>query len=379
MPSPDAIQPTILIVDDTPENLDILKSVLAADYNVRLATNGTVALRVARMAPLPDLVLLDIMMPGIDGYEVCRRLKTDPLTRDIPVLFITAKCEEVDELQGLADGAVDYITKPISIPIVRARVKTHIELHSTKKQLCQYNERLLHERQMIESIILKMRRTDLFEDRNLRFIVAPVEQTAGDMLLATFAPDGRQLVLLGDFTGHGLPAAIGGPLVTHLFYDQARRGRSGAAILQDINGQLYRQLPTGFFFAAALFEIAADRSQALLWNAGLPDCLLVRAGAPTQQLPSLLPPLGILNAFDPVGGAGLLLSLLPGDRCYAFSDGVVEAASNQGLMFGIDRLQAFLEQPSSSQQPLGLLVQLLTDHTGTTDFADDITLVEITV
>ncbi len=122
------IKSTILIVDDIPSNIKVLGESLKADYKIRLATDGEKALKMAGSSYPPDLILLDIVMPKMDGYEVCRRLKEDATTKNIPVIFITAMAEEEDETKGLAFGAVDYITKPFSLPIVRARVKTHLEL-----------------------------------------------------------------------------------------------------------------------------------------------------------------------------------------------------------------------------------------------------------
>lgn len=126
--------PTILIVDDTPLNLDILKNILSTEYDVKLAINGEVALRVAQKT-LPDLILLDIMMPNMNGYEVCQQLKLDPRTAHIPVIFVTAMNEISDEAKGFEVGAVDYIVKPVSPPIVLARVKTHLALHNQQLAL----------------------------------------------------------------------------------------------------------------------------------------------------------------------------------------------------------------------------------------------------
>ena len=122
------VKPTILVVDDTPDNLALMMELLKDEYTVKLANNGERALKLTAMTPHPDLILLDIMMPGLDGYEVCQKLKADPLTRDIPVVFLTAKSSVDDEKRGLEIGAVDYITKPISPPIVLARVKIHLAL-----------------------------------------------------------------------------------------------------------------------------------------------------------------------------------------------------------------------------------------------------------
>ncbi|MBS4098952.1 MAG: two-component system response regulator [Sulfuricella sp.] len=132
-----AVQPkqTILVVDDTPENIDLLCEVLGSEYRTRTAINGEKALKIAFSSAKPDLILLDIMMPGLSGYEVCRTLKENPDTRSIPVIFVTAMGEAQDEEKGLESGAVDYITKPISPPIVRARVKTHLALYDQKREL----------------------------------------------------------------------------------------------------------------------------------------------------------------------------------------------------------------------------------------------------
>lgn len=122
-------QSTILVVDDTPDNLNLMSNLLNANYKVKIANGGAKALKIALSDFPPDLILLDIMMPVMDGYEVCRQLKLNPKTMDIPVIFLTSKAEVVDETKGLELGAVDYITKPISPPIVLARVKNHLALH----------------------------------------------------------------------------------------------------------------------------------------------------------------------------------------------------------------------------------------------------------
>ncbi len=126
---------TILVVDDTPDNIDVLSGLLRPAYRVKAATSGERALQIARAQPHPDLILLDIMMPGMDGYQVCETLKSDPRTRHIPVIFVTARSEVEDEARGLALGAVDYITKPVSPPIVLARVRTHLRLYDQNRQL----------------------------------------------------------------------------------------------------------------------------------------------------------------------------------------------------------------------------------------------------
>lgn len=135
--SPD--RPTVLVVDDTPDNLSLMSALLKDRYKTKIATNGEKALKIATADPAPDLILLDIMMPGMDGYEVCRRLKAEPASADIPVIFLTAKAETEDEQHGFELGAVDYITKPISPPIVLARVNTHLQLKRVRDFLQDQN------------------------------------------------------------------------------------------------------------------------------------------------------------------------------------------------------------------------------------------------
>ncbi len=128
-------KPRILVVDDEPFYTEVLSNLLRDEYEVESAVTGEEALQKAGTEPLPDLVLLDIILPDIDGYEVCRRLKQNAATREIPIIFLTVKSDVDDEIRGFNLGAVDYIAKPISPPIVKARVRTHVRLARMIRQL----------------------------------------------------------------------------------------------------------------------------------------------------------------------------------------------------------------------------------------------------
>ena len=139
------IRPVILVVDDTPDNLLLMANLLKDSYTVKAANNGEKALRIARDAPPPDLILLDIMMPGMTGHEVAQALQGDPATRDIPIIFLTAMASSEDETHGLELGAADYITKPISPPVVLARVRTQLKVKDAADFLRDKNEYLEQE------------------------------------------------------------------------------------------------------------------------------------------------------------------------------------------------------------------------------------------
>ena len=139
------VRPTVLVVDDTPDNLKLMSGLLKDLYKVKIANSGEKALAIAASDSPPDLILLDIMMPEMDGYEVCQRLKRDRATRDIPIIFLTAMTKTEDEEKGLKLGAVDYITKPVSPPVVLARVETHLKLKASADFLRDKSDYLEHE------------------------------------------------------------------------------------------------------------------------------------------------------------------------------------------------------------------------------------------
>ena len=178
-------KPVVLVVDDTETNIDILLEILSDDYEVSVALDGESALEIA-FEDQPDIILLDIMMPGLDGYEVCRRLKQREETRAIPVIFVTAKSEVADEAKGFDLGGVDYIAKPISPPIVKARVKTHIQLKLAQDALANQNQILedkvsqrtceLRETQL--DIIRKLCRAAEFRDNETGLHVIRMSQYA---------------------------------------------------------------------------------------------------------------------------------------------------------------------------------------------------------
>lgn len=207
---------TILLVDDTPENIQILSEILS-EYRRKVAINGHIALKLAESDPQPDIILLDIMMPEIDGFEVCKRLKENPKTKNIPVIFITAKNSIDDEVEGLELGAVDFLSKPISPPSVLARVKNHLELQDAREALIQSNS-ILEEKnkyitdsiryaEYIQSRILKSD-TELKELLPNSFLIfQPKDIVSGDFYWFTQI-ENKKIISVIDCTGHGVPGAF---------------------------------------------------------------------------------------------------------------------------------------------------------------------------
>ncbi|QQX80911.1 response regulator [Shewanella sp. KX20019] len=180
---------TILVVDDTPGNIDILVGILSSDHKIKVAIDGPKALALAHKNP-PDIILLDVMMPGMNGYEVCERLKKDPLTSHIPVIFVTALADTADEAQGFALGAVDYITKPVSAPVVQARVKTHLALYDQKRLLEQEVKARTKELEDTRfEIIRRLGRAAEYKDNETGLHVVRMSHYARLLAIKTGLPD----------------------------------------------------------------------------------------------------------------------------------------------------------------------------------------------
>ena len=371
MPDPSA---RILVVDDTPENIDIIRETLKGDYRLRVAKDGPTALNIVARHP-PDLILLDIMMPGMDGHEVYRRLQRLPGGDEIPVIFVTALADEHNESLGLGMGAADYIGKPIVPAVLRARVRSQLALLEARRALRAHNERLEWERELIEETVSRMRQDRDFDPRHLRMETLSPDRISGDLVLSSFGPDGGQYVLLADFTGHGLPAALGAPLVVQMFYSLSRRGEALAAILEAINEEMVRRFPTHLFMAAAAVGVDPGRRRVQLYNFGQPPILWWEDGE-THRLPSQHPPLGITTLGFPSAG---WRSLAPSTRLYLFTDGLYETPDCAGEPFGMARLEALLQALADDEQTPAGVLGTVRGHACRDHILDDMTLVEISL
>src|SRR5271156_420399 len=201
---------TLLLVDDEPANIQIVNSILKDLYDTRIATNGVKALELANEDPPPDLILLDVLMPAMDGYEVCSRLKSSEHTRNIPVIFLTGQTEIDDETKGFEVGAVDYIHKPFSPAVVQARVRTHLVLRGMREQLASQLQTIRGEMNTARQIQLSILPSKIPAIKGLeisaRYI--PMTSVAGDFYDFIPIDENRIGILVADVSGHGMPAAL---------------------------------------------------------------------------------------------------------------------------------------------------------------------------
>jgi CheY-like chemotaxis protein len=371
-----AQMPVVLIVDDTPENLDVLKAALKQDYKVLIANSGALALQIAARDPQPDLILLDIMMPGMDGYAVMRELQSSESTRSIPVIFVTALSEVIDEMNGLSLGAVDYISKPFSVPIVQARVRTHLALRAARIGIAERNARLLEERELIQEVILLMRDERDFDKRNLRYLMSSVDKTNGDVLLSAFTPGGQQWVLVGDIAGHGPVAALGFPLISQIFYRQAGMGGDTRDLLEELNQAMFEKLPAVIYMPYVFVEISADRRHLDIWNGGLPGCFMFKPGGTWVNYAAMTFPMGLCADYR-IEGDGCRREELPGGaRLWIFTDGLSEMPGKEDQRLGCEGVIALIAELGKDGDLSGLW-QKLEDYHGGSQFPDDMTLLEL--
>jgi phosphoserine phosphatase RsbU/P len=333
---------SILIVDDTPINIGVISGALKDSFSTKVATSGAKALAIASGKEKPDLILLDVMMPEMDGYEVCRRLKADPDTRDIPVIFLTSQTEAEDETKGFEVGAVDYIHKPFSAPVVKARVRTHLMLREAHaqiaKQLVEINTELEMARQIQLSILPSSTPKIAGMEIVARYI--PMTSVAGDFY-DFIVVDGSHIgILIADVSGHGLPAALIASMLQVALTAQARHASEPSKVLAGLNQALCGKFQHNFVTAAYVYA-DLEKNTISYAGAGHPPLLLWRksTGAASQLLENGL----VMGQFEEATYASLQVPIEAGDRFVLYTDGIPETNNPAQEEFGTDRFMRFME------------------------------------
>jgi sigma-B regulation protein RsbU (phosphoserine phosphatase) len=328
----------ILLVDDNPTNLQVLFQTLEGrGYNLLVAKNGETALAIVAKAN-PNLVLLDIMMPGMDGYEVCRRLKADPATREIPVIFLSALGDTKDKVQGLDLGAVDYITKPFQPDEVIARVNTHLTIYSLKKEVQAQRDELEHELQMVAEEQRRLLPTALPQIERLKLSVyyETSRYAGGDYYDVIELPDNRWGFMMADAAGHSTEAAVMMAMTCTLLRSYPEPPTEPDEVLFNINRHLCEL--SGNTFMTAIYLVYDAGSNALrIVRAGHPPPLLFR---PQDGETIELPCKGVYPmAIEPYAEVPVTeVKLQAGDRLVLYTDGITERFNRSKECYDLPRL-----------------------------------------
>ena len=367
--------PYILAVDDEPLNRLLIEDIIEDRYEVVTVASGEQCLQMVKER-LPDLILLDINMPDLSGFEVCKQLSQQPETANIPVIFLTAMVGVDEERQGLDVGAVDYITKPFTESILLARIKTHLTLNQARKIIEKNHQVLQSERNQIEQIISSMRKDDRFQQQNISQLVSPVEESNGDIVLSATNDNNHHYILVGDFTGHGLNAAMAGPLVSSLFYTQSTQNLSAIAILEVINNELYRKLPSQSFLATVFIDWNKNNKTLTIWNFAMPNVVLIHANGEFEEINSMSVALGVLSCEQhtpmPVS-----VDFKEGDSLFAYSDGIQEVLNADGKQFGDLMLPTIMKDIFAGHLAIEDIAQQIAEFSNGVPIKDDVTLVQL--
>lgn len=370
----------ILIADDSESDRLILKTLLTRlGHCVLDAANGHEAVALFS-TEAPDIVLLDALMPEMDGMEAAREIKRLAGERLVPLIFVTSLSDAEDLARCLEAGGDGFLSKPYNRVMIKAQINAfdrmrlmHQALSDQRDLMHGRNRQMLEEQHVARRVFDNVAHTGCLDAPNIRYHVSPFSVFSGDVLFACPRPAGGMLVFTGDFTGHGLPAAIGAMPVAEIFYGMASKGFDGPDILREINQKLVRILPKDMFCCGAMVEANFKQSHLNVWNGGLPDGWLVRSSTERVCLPSRHLPLGILNA-EQFNADMEVIRTLPGDRLLLMTDGVLECSNEEGQLFGERGVRLAIEGVDSGQDPFAALMREIQRFTGRQKFSDDLTL-----
>lgn len=373
----------ILIADDSDSDRLILKTLLRRlGHDVLDAANGVEAVELFRHAE-PQLVFLDAMMPQMDGMEAAREIKALAGERLVPLIFLTSLTNADALARCLEAGGDDFLTKPYNRVIIEAKINAFNRMrlmHQTISQhrdlIHEHNRKLTEEQHVAKRVFDNIAHTGCLDADSIRYHASPLSIFNGDILFACPSPAGGIQILIGDFTGHGLPAAVGAMPVAEIFYGMTAKGFSGSDVLREINQKLKRILPAGMFCCAAMIQADFALNQVQVWNGGLPDGWLVCQDGSRRSLPSSHLPLGVLdvNRFD---ASMTVIQAHPGDTLMFMTDGILETESDQGEMFGDRGVVSTLNGLDDGVHPFDAVIDRVRAFSGGRLDQDDLTLVTL--
>jgi phosphoserine phosphatase RsbU/P len=365
----------VLIVDDAEANVDVLVGVLRGEYRLSAVLDGEAALRTIAKNP-PDLVLLDIVMPGLDGYEVCRRIRANEAWHDIPVMFLSSLEDAHDKARGFEAGGNDYVTKPFEALEVQARVRSLLRAKAYSDAV---REALARDLRIAREIQMGLLSADLNPCTNgtgldVAAVIEPAKVVGGDLYDVMRVGD-RVIVALGDVSGKGIPAALFMAVTLTLLRTMARQHGDPADILYRLNDELAEQNPRGMFVTmqCAVFDLPGRR--VTVAGAGHHSAIVLSpSGPPRRAFPSSGRVAGI-SLSNPITSESM--DLRPDETLLFFSDGVTEAFDAAEDLLGEERLLAHLKvSPGrTAAETVRSVLAAVSAHVGSARQSDDISIV----
>ena len=375
---------TILIAEDSAADRMLLSSIVRRQgHEVLTAANGAEAVEAFRQQR-PQLVLMDAMMPVMDGFEAARQIKALAGETLVPIIFLTSLTESEALARCLEAGGDDFLAKPYNQVILAAKIKAMDRLRrlqatvlEQRDQIARHHDYLLNEQRVAKAVFDKVAHSGCLNAPNIRYLQSPYALFNGDLLLAAFTPAGDMHVMLGDFTGHGLPAAVGAMPLAEVFYGMTAKGYGLSETLREMNAKLKRILPVDMFCCATLLCLSFQRRSVEVWNGGMPDGYLhsIASGERTPLTARHLP-LGVLSpqTFD---DRTEVFPMAVGDRVFLLSDGVIDTCDAREQLFGVERLQQVFAANRQPDQLFEEIEQALRDFRG--EARDDVSMVEVSL
>ncbi|KAE9641215.1 SpoIIE family protein phosphatase [Pseudomonas sp. PB106] len=375
---------TILIAEDSAADRLLLSTIVRRQgHEVLTAANGAEAVELFRQQR-PDLVLMDAMMPVMDGFEAARHIKALAGETLVPIIFLTSLTESEALVRCLDAGGDDFLAKPYNQVILAAKIKAMDRLRRLQATVLQqrdliakHHDYLLNEQRVAKAVFDKVAHSGCLSAPNIRYLQSPYALFNGDLLLAAYTPAGDMHVLLGDFTGHGLPAAVGAMPLAEVFYGMTAKGYGLAETLREMNAKLKRILPVDMFCCATLLCLSSQRRSVEVWNGGMPDGYLHQmATGERVPLAARHLPLGVLSpqAFD---DCTEVHPMAVGDRVFLLSDGVIDTSDANDQLFGVERLQRVFAANREPDHLFEDIEQALRDFRG--EARDDVSMVEVSL
>ncbi|BCE00854.1 ATP-binding SpoIIE family protein phosphatase [Marinicellulosiphila megalodicopiae] len=365
----------ILIADDNNADRMLLSAIVKKEgHEVIEAVNGVEAVN-QFINFKPNLILLDALMPEKDGFEAAQEIKALAGNEFIPIIFLTSLQDAKSLARCLDSGGDDFLSKPYNRSILKAKINAFERMRSMNQLIQTHAQQMLVEQKVAKKIFDNVAHLGCLDSENIQYSLSPLSVFNGDIVLAERKPDGGMYIFIGDFTGHGLPAAIGAMPLAEIFYGMTKKGFSIHEILIEINTKLRRILPVQFFCCAAMVDMDFIEKTTRIFVGGLPPLYLYRNDTQNiEKVNSNSVPLGVMTreSFKPNIQN---IPMQDGDKIFLWSDGIIESRAKDGEMFGDERLDRLFDSCEDPDKLFSYILKSVDKFMEGGERDDDITLV----